>query len=125
MDFTHANIVSILIAAVAPGCSAASTTPCSASLACCPGQTRTMQPSRPNRYSEGRAVCLGFVSEIIIAWVLYGILMHMNLFTARRHHLGRLLLVRLRPDHDCDHQRVRRPPCDATVIDSVAWLGAL
>ena len=66
-----------------------------------------------------------FVSEIVIAWALYGILVHMNAFTLRGGVISAVLIwfgfvVTTLTSNYAFHGR--RPML--TVIDSVAWLGA-
>ena len=68
---------------------------------------------------------LVFVGEIIIAWALYGILVHMNAFTLRGGVISAALIwfgfvVTTLTANYAFHGR--RPML--TVIDSVAWLGA-
>ena len=66
-----------------------------------------------------------FVGEIIIAWALYGILVHMNAFTLRGGVISAVLIwfgfvVTTMTANNAFGGR--RPML--TVIDSVAWLGA-
>ena len=68
---------------------------------------------------------LCFVGEVIIAWALYGVLVHMNNFTLRAGVISALLIwfgfvvtTMTINNAFCG----RRPLL--TVIDSVAWLGA-
>ena len=70
---------------------------------------------------------LVFVGELIMAFVLYGILIHMGTFTLRAgHHFRRVLLVRLRAAHRDGQQRLWRPQADADGHRQRAhWLGAL
>jgi hypothetical protein len=68
---------------------------------------------------------LVFVSEIIIGWALYGILVHMNAFTLRGGVISAVLVwfgfvVTTAASNNAFSGR--RPML--TVIDSIAWLGA-
>jgi hypothetical protein len=66
-----------------------------------------------------------FVAEIIIAWALYGVLVHMNTFTLRGGVISAVLcwfgfVVTTLTSNYAFHGR--RPML--SVIDSIAWLGA-
>jgi hypothetical protein len=66
-----------------------------------------------------------FVAEIIIAWALYGVLVHMNAFTLRGGVISAVLcwfgfVVTTLTSNYAFHGR--RPML--SVIDSIAWLGA-
>jgi hypothetical protein len=66
-----------------------------------------------------------FIAEIIIAWALYGVLVHMNAFTLRGGVISAVLcwfgfVVTTLTSNYAFHGR--RPML--SVIDSIAWLGA-
>ena len=76
-------------------------------------------------FAKGAPFVIVFVSEIIIAWVLYGILLHMNMFTVRAGIISAafcwfgFVLTTIATNNAFHGRRVM-----LTVIDSVAWLGA-
>ena len=129
MDFTHANIVSILIAAVAAWMfGGIYYTVLSKPWLAAQGKTLEQCKAEQDAKSgivKGAPFVLVFVSEIIIAWVLYGILMHMNLFTLRAGIISAafcwfgFVLTTIATNNAFGGRRVM-----LTVIDSVAWLGA-
>ena len=129
MDFTHANIVSILIAAVAAWMfGGIYYTVLSKPWLAAQGKTIEQCKAEQDAKSgiaKGAPFVLVFVSEIIIAWVLYGILMHMNLFTLRAGIISAafcwfgFVLTTIATNNAFGGRRVM-----LTVIDSVAWLGA-
>src|SRR4029078_7078401 len=69
---------------------------------------------------------LVFLAEIIMAWVLYGILVHLNMFTVRAGLISGALcwLGFVVPTIESNNAFSNRKAM-LTVIDSVAWLGAL
>jgi len=87
MGFSHANLFSILIAAVAAwifggAYYSALSKPWMAA------QGKTLEQCKAEMeaksgFAKGAPFVLVFISEIIIAWVLYGILLHLNVFTLR------------------------------------------
>ena len=130
MSFTHANIVSILVAAVAAWIfggiyytglgkwwMAA--------------QGKTLEQCKAEQASKSAVAMaapfvLVFLAEIIMAWVLYGILVHLNMFTIRAGAisaafcwLGFVLTTAVANNAFAG----RRPML--TIIDSGAWLGAM
>ena len=66
-----------------------------------------------------------FVAEIIIAWALYGILVHMNAFTLRGGVISAVLIWFgfVVPTITANYAFGGKRPM-LTVIDSIAWLGA-
>jgi hypothetical protein len=115
MGFSHAaNLGSILIAAVAAWIFGgvyytALSKPWMAAQGKTLEQCKAEQDAKSG-IAKGTPFVIVFVSEIIIAWVLYGILLHLKyVYAARRHYLGPLLLVRLCVDHDRDQQRFSGP----------------
>jgi hypothetical protein len=68
---------------------------------------------------------LVFVGEIIIAWALYGILVHMNAFTLRGGVISAVLIWFgfVVTTMTANNAFAGKKPM-LTVIDSVAWLGA-
>jgi hypothetical protein len=69
---------------------------------------------------------LAFVGEIIMAWVLYGILVHLNMFTVRAGLISGALcwFGFVVTTVTVNNAFSNRKPM-LTVIDSVAWLGVL
>ena len=67
-----------------------------------------------------------FIAEIIIAWALYGILVHMNAFTLRGGVISAVLcwfgfvVTTLTSNYAFHGRKADAHQC----IDSVAWLGA-
>jgi hypothetical protein len=76
-------------------------------------------------FAKGAPFVIVFVSEIIIAWVLDGILLHMNMFSIRAGIISAAFcwfgfaLTTIATNNAFQGRRVM-----LTVIDSVAWLGA-
>ncbi|HEX5518520.1 MAG TPA: DUF1761 domain-containing protein [Pseudolabrys sp.] len=69
---------------------------------------------------------LVFLAEIIMAWVLYGILVHLNMFTVRAGLIsGALCWLGFVVTTIASNNAFSNPKAMLTVIDSVAWLGAL
>ena len=93
-------------------------------------QGKTMEQCQAEQAGKSGAAkaapfILVFVGEIIIAWALYGILVHMNAFTLRGGVISAVLIwfgfvVTTLTSNYAFHGR--RPML--TVIDSGAWLGA-
>ena len=81
-----------------------------------PGWRRRAKPSsnarRKTPASRPRKVApfvLSLSAEIMMAWVLSGIMFHIGMYHDARRHIFRLLvLVRLCADHDCGQQRLSR-----------------
>ena len=130
MSFTHANIVSILVAAVAAWIfGGIYYTGLGKWWMAAQGKTleqcKAEQASK-SAVANGGAFVLVFLAEIIMAWVLYGILVaSQHVHRARRPHIRRLcwlgfVLTTIASNNAFSTAR----PC-LTVIDSVAWLGAL
>src|SRR5512141_311067 len=69
---------------------------------------------------------LVFVGEFIMAWVLYGILVHLNMFTLRAGIISGAFcwLGFVLPTVTANYAFGGRKPM-LTVLDSAAWLGAL
>ena len=69
---------------------------------------------------------LVFVGEVIMAWALYGILVHMNTFTVRAGIISGALIWFgfVLPAMTANNAFCGRRPM-LTVIDGAAWLGAL
>jgi hypothetical protein len=93
-------------------------------------QGKTMEQCQAEMAAKSTAAKAGpfivvFVGEIIIAWALYGILVHMNAFTPRGGIISAVLIwfgfvVTTMTANNAFGGR--RPIL--TVIDSIAWLGA-
>jgi len=129
MNFTHANMVSILVAAIAAWIfGGAYYTALSKPWLAAQGKTLEQCKAEQDAKSgmaKGAPFVLVFISEFIIAWVLYGILMHMNAFTVRAGIISAafcwfgFVLTTIATNNAFGGRRIM-----LTVIDSVAWLGA-
>jgi hypothetical protein len=129
MNFTHANMVSILVAAVAAWIfGGAYYTALSKPWLAAQGKTLEQCKAEQDAKSgmaKGAPFVVVFISEIIIGWVLYGILLHMNAFTVRAGIISAafcwfgFVLTTIATNNAFGGRRVM-----LTVIDSVAWLGA-
>ena len=129
MNFTHVNIVSVLIAAVAAwvfggAYYSALSKPWLAAQGKTLEQCKAEQEAKSGM-AKGAPFVVVFVSEIIIAWVLYGILTHLNGFTVRAGIISAafcwfgFVLTTIATNNAFGGRRVM-----LTVIDSIAWLGA-
>ena len=129
MGFSHANLISILIAAVAAwifggAYYTALGKPWMAAQGKTLEQCKAEQDGKSG-FAKGAPFVIVFVSEIIIAWVLYGILLHLNVFTLRGGIISALfcwfgfVLTTIATNNAFQGRRVM-----LTVIDSVGWLGA-
>ena len=129
MNLAHANIVSILVAAVAAwifgGIYYTSLTKYWVA-----AQGKTVEQCKAEQAAKsglgkGAPFVVVFVSEIIIGWVLYGILLHMNAFSVRAGMISAafcwfgFVLTTIATNNAFGNRRVM-----LTVIDSVAWFGA-
>jgi Protein of unknown function (DUF1761) len=129
MNLAHANLVSILVAAVAAWIFGgiyytALSKPWMAA------QGRTLEQFKAEQdaksiLAKGAPFVVVFISEIIIGWTLYGILLHMNLFSVRAGVISAALcwfgfvLTTIATNNAFSG---RRPML--TAIDGVGWLGA-
>jgi hypothetical protein len=130
MGFSHAaNLGSILIAAVAAWIFGgvyytALSKPWMAAQGKTLEQCKAEQDAKSG-IAKGTPFVIVFVSEIIIAWVLYGILLHLNMFTLRAGIISALfcwfgfVLTTIATNNAFQGRRVM-----LTVIDGVGWLGA-
>jgi hypothetical protein len=129
VNFTHVNIVSILIAAIAAWLFGgiyytALSRPWIAAQGKTIEQCKAEQDAKSG-IAKGVPFVLVFISEIIIAWVLYGILTHMNMFTLRAGIIAAafcwfgFVVTTIATNNAFSG----RSPM-LTAIDSVAWLGA-
>jgi hypothetical protein len=129
MNLVHANLVSILIAAVAAWIfGGVYYTALSKPWLAAQGKTLEQikaEQSAKSTIAKGAPFILVFISEIIIGWVLYGILLHMNMFTVRAGIISAALcwfgfvLTTIATNNAFGGRRVM-----LTVIDSIGWLGA-
>jgi hypothetical protein len=130
MGFANVNFLSILIAAVAAWIfGGVYYTSLSKSWLAAQGKTlQQCQAEQAGKSGASKAApfILAFVGELIMAWVLYGILTHMGTFTLRAGAIsgafcwfGFVLTTMTINNAFCG----RKPML--TVIDSGAWLGAL
>ena len=129
MNLVHANLVSILIAAVAAWIfGGVYYTALSKPWLAAQGKTLEQikaEQSAKSTIAKGAPFVLVFISEIIIGWVLYGILLHMNMFTVRAGIISAALcwfgfvLTTIATNNAFGGRRVM-----LTVIDSIGWLGA-
>ena len=118
MAFLSVNGVSILLAAVAAWLfGGAYYTALSRPWLAAMGKTMeqcTAEQAAKSAIAKAAPFILAFVGELIIAWAIYGILLHMNMFTLRAgDDFGRCMLVRVRAHHDHRQQRVLRAQADA------------
>ncbi len=129
MNFAHANMVSILVAAVAAWIFGgvyytALSKPWLAAQGKTLEQCKAEQEAK-SAMAKGVPFVLVFVSEVIIGWVLYGILLHLNMFTIRAGIISAafcwfgFVVTTIATNNAFGGRRVM-----LTVIDSVAWLGA-
>jgi hypothetical protein len=129
MNLAHANMVSILVAAVVAWIfGGAYYTALSKPWLAAQGKTLEQCKAEQDAKSgiaKGAPFVVVFISEILIGWVLYGILMHMNAFTVRAGIISAafcwfgFVLTTIATNNAFGGRRVM-----LTVIDSVAWLGA-
>ena len=129
MNFTHANTLSILVSAVAAWIFGgvyytALSKPWLAAQGKTLEQCKAEQDAKSG-IAKGAPFVIVFISEIIIAWVLYGILLHMNAFTMRAGIISAALcwfgfvLTTIATNNAFGGRRRM-----LTVIDSIGWLGA-
>ena len=129
MNLAHANIVSILVAAVAAWIfGGVYYTALSKYWLAAQGKTLEQckaEQEAKSGLAKGAPFVVVFISEIIIGWVLYGILMHMNAFTLRAGIISAafcwfgFVLTTIATNNAFGGRRVM-----LTLIDSFAWLGA-
>ena len=76
--------------------------------------------------AKGAPFILAFVGELIMAWALYGILVHLNTFSLRAGVISGALIWFgfVLTTITINNAFVGRKPM-LTVIDSISWLGAL
>ena len=129
MAFITVNWLSILAAAVA-ACLFGAVYYTSLSKQWLAAQGKTMEQCKAEQASKAGLAkaapfILVFAGEIIIAWALYGILVHMNAFTLRGGVISALLIWFgfVVTTMTVNNAFGGRKPM-LTVIDSVAWLGA-
>jgi hypothetical protein len=130
MGFAHVNYLSILMAAVAAWIfGGIYYTALSKPWLAAQGKTKEQcQAEIAGKSGAAKAApfILVFVGEIIMAWVLYGILVHLNAFSIRGGVISAafcwfgFVLTTIVGNYAFHN---RRPML--TVIDSVAWLGAM
>jgi hypothetical protein len=130
MNFASVNILSILIAAVAAWIFGGIYYT-ALSKPWLTAQGKTLEQCKAEQAGKSGAAkaapfILVFVGELIMAWVLYGIMVHLNMFTLRAGIIsgalcwfGFVLTTITTNNAFCG----RRPML--TVIDGAAWLGAL
>ena len=129
MNFAHVNLLSILVAAVAAWIFGgiyytALSKPWMAAQGKTLEQCKAEQDAKSILAKRAPFVVV-FISEIIIGWALYGILLHMNMFSVRAGIISAALcwfgfvLTTIATNNAFSN---RRPML--TLIDSVGWLGA-
>jgi len=129
VNFTHANLLSILVAAVAAWVFGgiyytALSRPWIAAQGKTLEQCKAEQDSKSGM-AKGAPFVTVFVSEVIIGWVLYGILLHMNTFSVRAGIISAVLcwfgfvLTTITTNNAFGGRSLM-----LTFIDSAAWLGA-
>jgi Protein of unknown function (DUF1761) len=129
MNLAHANIVSILVAAVAAWIfGGVYYTALTKYWVAAQGKTLEQckaEHAAKSGLGKGAPFVIVFISEIIIGWVLYGILLHMNAFSVRAGMISAafcwfgFVLTTIATNNAFGNRRAM-----LTVIDSVAWLGA-
>ena len=130
MGFSHANLISILIAAVAAWIFGgdyytALGKPWMAAQGKTLEQCKAEQDGKSG-FAKGAPFVIVFVSEIIIAWVLYGILLHLNVFTLRAGIVSALfcwfgfVLTTIATNYAFHGRKIM-----LTVIDAGHWLAVL
>ena len=130
MGFATVNYLSILIAAVAAWLvGGAYYTALSKPWLAAQGKTLEQckaEQAGKSGLAKAAPFVLAFVGEIIMAWMLYGILVHMGVFSLRAGAISGALiwfgfvLTTITINNAFGGQRAM-----LTVIDSIAWLGAL
>src|SRR6185437_8861770 len=130
MGFANVNFLSILIAAVAAWIfGGIYYTALSKPWLAAQGKTlEECKAEQAGKSGAAKAVpfILVFIGEVIMAWVLYGILVHLNMFTVRAGVISGafcwfgFVLTTITANNAFTN---RRPML--TVIDSAAWLGAM
>jgi len=129
MNLAHANLVSILVAAVAAWVFGGIyyTTLGKFWLAAL-GKTLEQckaEQAAKSALGKGAPFVVVFISEIIIGWVLYGILLHMNAFSVRAGIISAafcwfgFVVTTSATNNAFGGRRAM-----LTVIDSIGWLGA-
>jgi hypothetical protein len=130
MNFASVNLLSILIAAVAAWIFGGIYYT-ALSKPWLTAQGKTLEQCKAEQAGKSGAAkaapfILVFVGELIMAWVLYGIMVHLNMFTLRAGIIsgalcwfGFVLTTITTNNAFCG----RKPML--TVIDGAAWLGAL
>lgn len=130
MNFMHANFLSILVAAIAAWVfGAVYYTSFGKQWAAAQGKTLEQlkaEQAGKSAITAAAPFVLVFIGELVMAWVLYGILMHLNMFTVRAGLTSGALcwlgfvVTTITTNNAFSN---RRPLL--TVIDSAAWLGAM
>ena len=130
MGFANVNFVSILIAAVAAWIfGGIYYTALSKPWLAAQGKTLERckaEQAAKSGLAKGAPFILAFVCEFIMAWVLYGILIHLNMFTVRAGIISAALcwfgfvLTTVTINNAFGGKKAM-----LTVIDGGAWLGAL
>lgn len=130
MNFVHANFLSILVAAVAAWIFGA-TYYTILSKQWMAAQGKTLEQCKAEQAAKSGIAAaapfvLVFIGELIMAWVLYGILVHLNMFTVRAGLISGALcwLGFIVTTITVNNAFLNRKPM-LTIIDSIAWLGAL
>jgi hypothetical protein len=130
MGFANVNTPSILIAAVAAWIfGAAYYTALSGPWLAAMGKTLEQckaEQAAKSSLAKYAPFILAFLGELIMAWALYGILVHLNAFTVRAGLISGALcwLGFVLTTTTINNAFAGRKP-KLTVIDSAAWLGAL
>jgi hypothetical protein len=131
MPFVAVNWLAILIAAVAAWLFGAAyygalARPWVAALGRTMDEFKREQAAKAGRFGAIAPFILSFVAEVIMAWTLYGILAHMNLFTVRAGIISGALcwfgfvLTTIAVNNAFTGRRAM-----LTVIDAGHWLGVL
>lgn len=130
MGFANVNFLSILVAAAAAWIFGGIYYT-SLSKQWIAAQGKTMDQCKAEQAGKSGAAMaapfiLAFVGELVMAWVLYGILVHLNMFTVRAGLIAGALcwLGFVVTTVTVNNAFSNRKPM-LTVIDSIAWLGVL
>jgi hypothetical protein len=130
MAFLSVNWVSIVLAAAAAWLfGGAYYTSLSGPWLAAMGKTMeqcTAEQAAKSGLAKAAPFILAFAGELIIAWAIYGILLHMNMFTLRAGLISAAAcwLGFVLPTITVNYAFGGRRPM-LTVIDSASWLGAM
>jgi len=127
MTFGSVNYLAILVAAIAAWLAGAAWYMVLGKVwMAAQGITPEMKQANMQKRGAYLPFIYAFAAEIIMAWVLYGILVHLNMFTVRAGLIsGALCWLGFVVTTTASNNAFSNRKAMLTVIDSVAWLGAL